>query len=83
MGRFGSVRVDSPVADIQADVATDAEVLALVDHQHLFGIGIGYVDAQLLAATMLTPGARLWTRDKRLASVATRLGVSRVDEQSA
>lgn len=65
----------------QATVATDDEVLALIDSQQLFGIG--YVDAHLLAATMLTSGARLWTRDKRLMSTATRLRLSWGDTQSS
>lgn len=56
----------------QALVASDLEVLAMIDNYHLSGAGIGYVDAHLLAATALTAGARLWTRDKRLASVADR-----------
>ncbi len=60
----------------QAKVATDTEVLTLIDSHRLFGLGIGYVDAHLLAATMLTAEARLWTRDKRLAAVATRLGLA-------
>ena len=38
-------------------------------------VSIGYVDAHLLTATLLTPGARLWTRDVRLAAVAGQLGV--------
>ena len=63
----------------QATVATDDEVLTLVDQRHLFGLGIGYVDAHLLAATMLTTAARLWTRDKRLAVVAVQHGLARVD----
>ncbi len=58
----------------QATVATPAEVLALVERHELHGAGIGYVDAQLLAATLLTEDGTLWTRDKRLAAVATRLG---------
>lgn len=57
----------------QATLATADEVLRLVDHHELYGVGIGYVDAQLLAATKLTPGARLWTDDRRLAAVASRL----------
>jgi predicted nucleic acid-binding protein len=61
----------------QATVATDVEVLTLIDNQQLFGLGIGYVDAHLLAATMLTTGACLWTRDKRLATVAARHGLAR------
>lgn len=60
----------------QAKAATDVEVLALIDNHQLFGLGIGYVDAHLLAATMLTTGSRLWTRDKRLAVVAAQLGLA-------
>lgn len=60
----------------QANVATDGEVLNLIESRHLFGLGIGYVDAQLLAATMLTEGAGLWTRDKRLATVAAEFGLT-------
>ena len=60
----------------QAKIATDVEVLALVDNHQLFGLGIGYVDAHLLAATMLTTGSRLWTRDKRLAVIAAQHGLS-------
>lgn len=58
----------------QATVATTDEVLALVDRHQIYGLGIGYVDAQLLAATRLTPDAALWTGDKRLAAAASRLG---------
>ena len=54
-------------------VAEDDEVLRAIDRWRLFGIGIGYVDAHLLTATALTPGASLWTRDKRLREVAQRL----------
>lgn len=57
----------------QADVATDDEVLRFTESESLFGIGIGYVDAHLLAAVRLTHGALLWTRDKRLLAAATRL----------
>lgn len=59
-----------------AIVATDAEVLGFVDRDGLSGLGIGYVDAHLLAATRLTGGARLWTRDKRLSAVAARLALA-------
>lgn len=60
----------------QATVATTAEVLDLIERQALSGTGIGYVDAQLLAATLLTADAGLLTRDRRLASVAERLGAA-------
>lgn len=58
----------------QATVATTDEVLALVERHELYGLGIGYVDAQLLTATQLTPDAELWTADRRLIAVASRLG---------
>lgn len=67
----------------QATVATDGEVLTLIDNQQLFGLGIGYVDAHLLAATVLTPGARLWTRDKRLAAVAMKRGLAKRQRQES
>jgi predicted nucleic acid-binding protein len=54
----------------QAKVATETEVMTLVQTQRLFGLGLGYVDAHLLAATLLTTDAGLWTRDKRLAAAA-------------
>ncbi len=57
----------------QATVASDGEVLDFVEHNALYGLGIGYVDAQLLAATRLTPATRLWTADKRLAAAASGL----------
>jgi predicted nucleic acid-binding protein len=51
-------------------------VLALIANRHLSGHGIGYLEAHLLAATLLTPGARLWTRDKRLAATADELTIA-------
>ena len=60
----------------QASVATDREVLHLVDQHLLFGLGIGYIDAHLLAAVLLTAGAGLWTRDRRLERAADHLGLT-------
>ncbi len=56
--------------------ATDEEVLGFISRENLFGQGIGYVDAHLLAAVRLTPGTVLWTRDKRLALAAARFGLA-------
>ena len=57
----------------QASVASDAEVLRFIEQHRLFGHGIGYVDAHLLAAARLSAGAALWTRDKQLHRVAVRM----------
>ena len=60
----------------QAVVAEDEEVFRMIDRQALFGRGIGYVDAHLLAAARLTAGSRLWTRDRRLRAVAAELSLA-------
>jgi predicted nucleic acid-binding protein len=48
----------------------------LIEAAGVFGQGIGYVDAHLLAAARLSPDTKLWSRDKRLAAAAERLGVA-------
>jgi predicted nucleic acid-binding protein len=60
----------------QANAATDQEVLVFIARHALAGQGIGYVDVHLLASTQLTLGSSLWTRDKRLSSVAEALGLA-------
>jgi predicted nucleic acid-binding protein len=60
----------------QASVATDQEVLHFIGRRSLSGLGVGYVDAHLLAAVRLTEGASLWTRDKRLHRVADQMGLA-------
>jgi len=59
-----------------AIVADHEEVLRFVAEEPLFGLGLGYVDAHLLASARLTPGATLWTRDRRLAAAAERLSLA-------
>lgn len=61
--------------------AADAEeALALIERHRLHGKGLGYVDVHLLAAVALTPGVRLWTRDKRLHAIGQALGYAHVEE---
>lgn len=60
----------------QAGVATESEVLGFIGAKGLFGLGIGYIDAHLLAAVLLTPGSMLWTRDKRLFAASAQLGIA-------
>jgi len=60
----------------QAMVAREPEVLSLIGSAPLFGLGIGYVDAHLLASAKLTNGLRLWTRDKRLNAAAAQLDLA-------
>ena len=60
----------------RAPAATDAEVLGFVDRHQLMDRGIGYLDVHLLPSTALAGPARVWTRDKRLATVAGHLNLT-------
>ena len=59
---------------LSARVATDDEVLFMIERHALMGQGLGYIDMHLLAAVRLSDGVRLWTRDMRLNAAAQRLG---------
>jgi predicted nucleic acid-binding protein len=58
-----------------AQQASVSEVGAFIEREALFGQGCGAVDLLLLASTLLTPNASLWTLDKRLAALAERFEV--------
>ena len=55
---------------------TDAEVLGFIDRHALYGRGVGYVDAHLLAAPRPTAEAKLWTNDRKLRAVADALSLA-------
>lgn len=78
---LGNLNNRATVLDALADLprtplATDDEVLRFIGENSLFGIGIGYTDAHLLAAVRLAPGTTLWTRDKRLLAASTSLDLA-------
>ena len=56
--------------------ASSSEVMEFIEREGLYGLGCGLVDMSLLASTLITPGAELWTLDKRLAELAERFGVA-------
>jgi len=53
--------------------ASHAEVLFFLEENQLMGRGIGYIDLHLLASVALSPDTHLWTRNKRLYTVAAEL----------
>ena len=59
----------------QLPIASDKEVLGFVERHELFGTGLGYVDAHLLASVRFAADAAVWTRDKRMARAAEKLGI--------
>ena len=58
----------------QAVIASQQEVLHLIERNELMGLGIGFIDAHLLASVALTDTSVIWTRDRRLQKVARMLG---------
>ncbi len=60
----------------QAPVAFTDEVNVFIEKHALYGLGIGLIDAHLLASTRLSGNTRLWTEDKRLLAAALRLNLA-------
>jgi predicted nucleic acid-binding protein len=58
----------------EAKLLEHDEVMAFLDARRLYGHGIGWVDAHLLASTLLT-GCMIWTFDKPLRRAAVVLDV--------
>jgi predicted nucleic acid-binding protein len=65
-----------------AVVASDSEVLLLIEREQLMGRGIGYVDAHLLASARLSH-CRLLSPDRRLAAVAQERGLAIPEAEDA
>jgi hypothetical protein len=61
---------------LPAKQASLGEVMDFIEGEALYGLGCGLVDMALLASTLITPGAELWTLDKHLANLAERFGVA-------
>lgn len=56
-------------------VCPDEEVMDFIETRKLFGRGLSYIDAHILAAAKLWPGTSLLTRDRRLHMAAEEMGV--------
>lgn len=59
----------------QVQVAQLKEVRTLVEARRLYGLGIGIIDAHLIASVLIDPPTLLWARDKQLRKVAEQLGI--------
>lgn len=51
------------------------ELRLMIEARHLYSIGIGLMDVQLIASVFLSPPTLLWTKDRRLRQVAEGLGI--------
>ena len=71
--------LDASIAYLSAmprvDPVSESQLYDCVTKHKLSGTGMGFVDAHLLAAAEQNRGLRIWTRDKRLALHAERVGL--------
>jgi predicted nucleic acid-binding protein len=59
----------------QATLVANLEVVEFVRHHKINGLGIGWIDAHLLASAIVA-GSRLWTAHRPLAAIAQGIGVA-------
>jgi predicted nucleic acid-binding protein len=59
----------------QAKLASNDEVLKVIEARRLWGRGLGWIDAHLIASALLS-NCVFWTFDVRLAKAASELGLS-------
>ena len=65
----------SDLSELQEAVAaTNEEALVLIEGRKLWGRGIGWIDAHLLASSLLS-GCFFWTLDERLKAVCQVAGI--------
>jgi predicted nucleic acid-binding protein len=59
----------------QIPAALTDEVRHMIEDLKLYNRGIGWTDAHLIAAVLIHPSTRLWTRDKALRTIAESLAI--------
>jgi len=52
------------------------EVNDFIEKHQVYGLGCGFIDMNLLVSALITPRAKLWTKDKRLLKLAQRFAVA-------
>jgi predicted nucleic acid-binding protein len=59
----------------QVQVANLSEIRTLIEARRLYNLGIGLVDAHLIASVLINQPTLLWTRDRPLRKVSETLGI--------
>ena len=59
----------------QVKVAQLDEVRLMIESRRLYSLGIGLIDAELIASIFINSPTLLWTQDKPLRRVADALGI--------
>ena len=60
----------------RVEAQAHGEVIDWIESEGLAGSGIGFIDAHLLHAVVFRGGARLWTGDRSLRSLAARFNAA-------
>lgn len=60
----------------QATIATTDETLDFIEAHKLYESGCGAIDMSLLASTLLSKNAQIWTLDKNLESLAFKFDIA-------
>jgi predicted nucleic acid-binding protein len=72
-------RRDNVLSDLQqlpaAAIAGREDAMFVIESRKLWGKGIGWTDAQLVASALLS-GCELWTHDKQLQKIAAALSIA-------
>ena len=73
----GRQAIINMLADLEsAPVATQDELLTMMNTRKLFGRGCGFVDMSLLASSLISEKLHIWTVDKRFELIASELGLA-------
>lgn len=59
----------------QVRMAQMNEVRLAIEDRRLYGLGIGLIDAHLIASVLINPPTFLWTGDKQLRQAAEMFGI--------
>lgn len=59
----------------ESKIASQKELLQFIEANSLMGIGIGFIDAHLLASALLS-SLKIWSIDKKLDAAALKLDIS-------
>ena len=59
-----------------AKIATVREIMTMIENHKMHDSGCGATDMSLLASTLMTENAKIWTKDKNLETLSKKLGVS-------
>ena len=78
---LGNLKHRELVLEFMAMLPRSAEAdledsLLFVEKRGYNGRGVGLLDVMILASVLITPGTRLWTRDRRLAVMADECEVA-------